>query len=253
MLEAFMGSMMEVSSLTEEEEKKLFKLVRKNDQGAKEKITLAHVKLVIKIVRKYYKNRIDIDDLIQMGMMRMIEAIDSFKSKCRFAGYLVPCIHGALQKYIEETHIVKRSHESVIVERMINRVQNELRHKLQREPSADEVFDKVKTKSRYKMGRDFFDIVLTYQQNEEVLPFFEEEEQGAYDPTNAINAKIDIEKILATVSPKNREALMLFYGINARPHTKGEIAKKLGVKENTVDARIWRTMKIFRNQYNNLE
>ena len=81
------------------EEKRLFDaLCSAGDEGAREKLILHNLRLVSHIVRKYYSSAKDTEDLVSIGTVGLVKAVDSFKpsSGVRFATYGARCIQNAI-------------------------------------------------------------------------------------------------------------------------------------------------------------
>ena len=77
------------SALSREEEKRYFELCKKGDESARSKLIEHNLRLVAHIVRKYYVTSKNTDDLISVGTIGLIKAIDSFNDSngTRFATY----------------------------------------------------------------------------------------------------------------------------------------------------------------------
>ena len=87
--------------LPSEEERRLFLCVEGKEQGAasaREKLILHNLRLVSHIVRKYYANAKNQDDLVSIGTVGLIKAVDSFRtgSGARFATYASKCIQNEI-------------------------------------------------------------------------------------------------------------------------------------------------------------
>ncbi len=84
--------------LPAEEEKRLFLLSAKGDEKAREKLIIHNLRLVAHIVKKYYSNVKEQDDLISIGTIGLIKAIDSFNAEkgARFATYAGKCIQNEI-------------------------------------------------------------------------------------------------------------------------------------------------------------
>lgn len=68
------------------------------DKNARAILIEKNLRLVSHIVKKYYSKTNDTDDLISIGTIGLIKAIDSFKSdkKVRLATYASRCIENAI-------------------------------------------------------------------------------------------------------------------------------------------------------------
>ena len=80
------------------EERELFRRLRAGgaqaEEGARTKLIEHNLRLVAHIVRKYYSAQGCSDDLISIGTIGLIKAIDSFNPEkgARFATYSAKCI-----------------------------------------------------------------------------------------------------------------------------------------------------------------
>ncbi len=84
--------------LSHEEETDFFHLMANGDNSAREKLILHNLRLVAHIVKKYYSSVKEQDDLISIGTIGLIKAIDSFKAEkgARFATYGGKCIQNEI-------------------------------------------------------------------------------------------------------------------------------------------------------------
>ncbi len=87
--------------LSGEEERKLFETMKNkpgNATSAREKLILHNLRLVSHIVRKYYATAKNQDDLVSIGTVGLIKAVDSFHvdSGARFATYASKCIQNEI-------------------------------------------------------------------------------------------------------------------------------------------------------------
>lgn len=80
--------------LSEEEEKSLFERFKQGDITVKNEIISRNLRLVAHISKKYNPHSWDSDDLISIGTIGLIKAVDSFDSRrgSRFATYASRCI-----------------------------------------------------------------------------------------------------------------------------------------------------------------
>ncbi len=87
--------------LTAEEEKDNFILAHGGDESARQKLILHNLRLVSHIVRKYYSSSPESEDLISIGVIGLVKAVDTFKieSGTRFATYAARCIQNEILMY----------------------------------------------------------------------------------------------------------------------------------------------------------
>lgn len=83
--------------LTPKEEAAAFEALRAGDAAAREKIIQHNLRLVAHIAKKYYALPGDQDDLISIGTIGLIKAVNTFDSsrRARFSTYASRCIENA--------------------------------------------------------------------------------------------------------------------------------------------------------------
>ncbi|MBE6655447.1 MAG: sigma-70 family RNA polymerase sigma factor, partial [Ruminococcaceae bacterium] len=84
--------------LPAQEEKKLFLKKMGGDAKAREKLIEHNLRLVAHIVRKYYISHPSQDDLVSIGSVGLIKAVDTFdiRNGARFATYAAKCIQNEI-------------------------------------------------------------------------------------------------------------------------------------------------------------
>ena len=83
--------------LEAEEELRLFRQAKNGDFTAREKLIEHNLRLVAHIVKKYYSTSKNQEDLLSVGTIGLIKAVDSFNPEngARFATYASKCIQNA--------------------------------------------------------------------------------------------------------------------------------------------------------------
>ena len=87
--------------LSLEEERECFARCRQGDEAAREKLILHNLRLVAHIVKKYYITSKNQEDLISIGTIGLIKAVDSFdcQNGARFATYAGRCLQNEILMY----------------------------------------------------------------------------------------------------------------------------------------------------------
>jgi RNA polymerase sporulation-specific sigma factor len=182
--------------LTEDEEKELFRSYRSGDESAKNELITRNLRLVAHIIKKFNPQTRDADDLISIGTVGLIKAIESFdyRKGNRLATYAARCIENEILMYARS---YKKTKSEVYLQDPIgvDKEGNEicLMDVLGTESDAvlDEVENKVYIKKLYHL----------------------------------------IEKAL---EGKERLIIQLRYGLTGEPQTQREIAKFLGISRSYV-------------------
>ena len=84
--------------LTAREEAAAFSALRAGDAAAREKLIRHNLRLVAHIVKKYYALPGDQEDLVSIGTIGLMKAVDTFDAtrKARFSPYASRCIENAI-------------------------------------------------------------------------------------------------------------------------------------------------------------
>lgn len=87
--------------LSKDEERALFVRARSGDASARNKLIEHNLRLVAHIVKKYYTAAKDQDDLVSVGTVGLIKAIDSFdiEKGARFTTYAGKCLQNEILMY----------------------------------------------------------------------------------------------------------------------------------------------------------
>ena len=84
--------------LTAREEAAAFRALHAGDAAAREKLIRHNLRLVAHIVKKYYALPGDQEDLVSIGTIGLMKAVDTFDTtrKARFSTYASRCIENAI-------------------------------------------------------------------------------------------------------------------------------------------------------------
>ncbi|MBO5051118.1 MAG: RNA polymerase sporulation sigma factor SigK [Clostridia bacterium] len=178
------------------EERGLFAKMRQGDRAARTKLIEHNLRLVAHIVRKYYTSYRSPDDLISIGSLGLIKAIDSFDSEngARFATYAAKCIQNEILMFFRS------------------------QKKLACEVSINETID---------IDRD--GNPLTY------IDIISSEDTIADDLDVKLHSQYAFRLIKDTLSEREQQILILRYGLTGKPpKAQREVAKMLGISRSYV-------------------
>ncbi len=101
----------ELVHLSYDEMKELFIKYKKGDLFARDLLIESNLKLVLSILKRFYYQSDNLDDLFQIGCVGLIKAIDNFDLKydVRFSTYAVPMIQGEIKRYIRDNISIRVS------------------------------------------------------------------------------------------------------------------------------------------------
>ena len=91
--------------LTAREEAAAFSALHAGDAAAREKLIRHNLRLVAHIVKKYYALPGDQEDLVSIGTIGLMKAVDTFDAtrKARFSTYASRCIENEILMYLRKT------------------------------------------------------------------------------------------------------------------------------------------------------
>lgn len=156
-------------ALSHAEETELFARMREGDQSARAKLIEHNLRLVSHIIRKYYASYGAQDELLSIGSLGLIKAIDSFKSEkgTRFATYGAKCVQNEILMYFRASK--KTSAEISINETIdIDKDGNPLTY-LDIISVEDSTCEDIELSLHIKKLRELVDKVLTGREKEIIV------------------------------------------------------------------------------------
>lgn len=95
--------------LTKDEERKQLLLLSKNDKSARATLIERNLRLVVYIARKFENTGINIEDLISIGTIGLIKAVNTFDTdrKIKLATYASRCIENEILMYLRKNNKTK--------------------------------------------------------------------------------------------------------------------------------------------------
>lgn len=239
-----------VELLDVEEEIDLAKKIKYGDdkekQKALEKLTKANLRFVVSVAKQYQNQGLSLGDLINEGNLGLIKAAKRFDETrgFKFISYAVWWIRQSiLQALAEQSRIVRLPLNRVGALNKIGKAFNLLEQEFEREPSADELAEQLDM-SLYEVsdtlkisGRHLsIDAPFVHGEDSKLVDIMPNANQPLPD-NNLISEslKIEIQRALNTLSPRERDVLKLYYGLEAEnPLTLEEIGEKFKLTRERV-------------------
>lgn len=197
--------------LSLEEEKQEFVKMKKGDMKAREKLISHNLRLVAHIVKKY-TNSLEADDLLSVGTIGLIKAIDTFDydKKVQLSTYAARCINNEILMLIR----ANKKHKNV-----------------------------VSLNSLTSNNEDDKDLELKDVLSSDDEEIFVQVEQ------NLMIQKI--KKIITEKLDKREQAVVkLRYGIDCdKAYTQKEVATKLGISRSYISRIENKTLKIIKDEF----
>ena len=224
-LDKYLQEIGKVSLLTPEDEIKLAIRIRKGDRTALVQLTKANLRFVVSVAKQYQNQGLSLGDLINEGNLGLIKAAKRFDETrgFKFISYAVWWIRQSiLQALAEQSRIVRLPLNRVGALNKIGKAYSNLEQEFEREPSPaeiakelemdiDEVSDTLKISGRHVS----MDAPFIQGEENRLLDVIENEEHPAPDYfLMSESLKVEINRILSTLSDRESEVIKLYFGLN---------------------------------------
>ena len=226
----------------------MIKLAHNGDKEARDLLVNENVGLIWSIVKRFSGRGYEMEDLFQIGCIGILKAIDKFDItfNVQFSTYAVPMITGEIKRFLRDDGIIKVSRSLKENNYKISRAVGELSIKLNREPTIEEIAEKLEMSSEeiimtMEANIEVESIHKTIYQNDgnEIYLVDKISKDGISTNIENINISEDTEKdklinhmvlkeIIEKLDPREKELIILRY---YKDKTQVEVAKVLGISQ----------------------
>ena len=245
-LQLFLKNIGKVDLLTAAQEVGLAKRIERGDHGAKQQMVEANLRLVVSIAKKYRNQGLPFLDLIQEGTIGLVRAAEKFdyRKGFKFSTYATWWIRQAVARALADkartirmpVHVVEKLNKIVRSER-------KLRAELRREPTSAEIgkdleltTDEVEQIRRKAQTPVSLSKPVGDEEGSEFGQFLTDENQELPDEAAEVTMRKEtLEKILHTLSSRQRRVLELRFGLDGRrPRTLDEVGRTFDVTRERI-------------------
>lgn len=233
-LEKYFQEVSKIDLITVDEEVELAVQIKQGNQRALDKLVKANLRFVVSVAKQYQNQGLKLSDLINEGNMGLVKAAKRFDETrgFKFISYAVWWIRQSiLQALAEQSRIVRLPLNKIGSISKIRKVYSRLEQEKERIPTYVEIANELDTTVRS---------VETSMKNSGKhvsmdAPFKEGEDSNLYNVLKSDKSprpdrklmenslKIEIERALDTLSPKEAKVIKMFYGLG--DHNSSSLAE----------------------------
>ena len=227
--------------------------VHQGDKEARDILVEKNMGLVHSIARRFQNRGVEMEDLVQIGSIGLLKAIDKFDLtyEVRFSTYAVPMITGEIKRFLRDDGMVKVSRSLKEEAARIYAVREVFMGEQGREPTLEELAEELQLtreevilamesaaqieslqKTIYQSGGS--DIAL-----EDKLPFEKNQQEEVLD-------RMLLEQMLGSLNTEERELIYLRF---FKERTQSNIAKKMGMSQVQVSRMEKKILRRMREAY----
>jgi RNA polymerase primary sigma factor len=229
-IKSYLSEINKIPLLTDEEELELAIKSQQGDRRAREKLVISNLKFVISVAKQYQNFGILFEDLINEGNIGLIKASERFDPSrgFKFISYAVWWIRQTILESIANNgKSIRIPGNQISFIQKINKCSKEFEQYNDREPTEEELAE--------IMDEDVYKISMLLRNNNKIAsldaPIGEDSEDtfSLYDlisinDENNIDYEMDknslatdIENVMSTINPRQKEIIGMYFGIMGYP------------------------------------
>ena len=237
-----------VPLLNAQQEIELAQRIIAGDEDAKQELINANLRLVISIAKRYAGRGMPFLDLIQEGNMGLIKAVEKFDytKGFKFSTYATWWIRQAITRAIaDQARTIRIPVHMVETINKITKAQRQLVQELGREPTAEEISDRlegalsaarIREIQRINQEPVSLETPIGEEDDSHLGDFLEDKEvESPSDYTTKSLLKDELNEVMLELTDRERKVLELRYGlIDNHPRTLEEVGKVFGVTRERI-------------------
>lgn len=215
---------------------------KNGDRGAEHKIVESNLRLVISIAKKHTGRGSELLDLIQAGNIGLLIAVEKFEPErgFKFSSYATFWIKKLIQDLtINQTDTIRISNRANFVFNSLKNVEADLRHKLKREPTNQELAEEVGLELAevedilsIKKGVRSLDRPIMGSEEGQALADFVEDKNAVSPEEETLNLLLKeyFATALSGLADRERRVIEMHFGFNdGHNFSLREIARELNI------------------------
>ena len=229
--------------------RELFRRYREGDEDARQQLIVNHLNLVRFLASKFKNRGEPLEDLVQVGTIGLIKAIDRFDPDrgLEFTTYATPTIMGEIKRHSRDkgwsVRVPRRLQE---LSQKAGQATEDLTRELQRSPSVEEIADRIGVSvdellEAMESSSAYSAVPLEGGgSDDEEAPAVIDHYASVDRDLEASDDRIVLEEAIADFAPREKDIIRMRFidGL-----TQVEIAERLGISQVQVSRLLRRTLK----------
>ncbi|MDO1446351.1 RNA polymerase sigma factor RpoD/SigA [Rhodocytophaga aerolata] len=246
-VEKYFNEIAKMSLLTREQENDLARRIKQGDERALEKLVKANLRFVVSVAKQYHTGQMPLNDLINEGNLGLIKAAKLFDETkgYKFISYAVWWIRQSIMQALDDhSRIVRIPSHRLEDQSKLKQALVKMEQKFEREPTHEELAEflgvnisDIKSASTAVVKQSSLNAPFEEEDGNTLLDVMNNPDAAPADAALAItdSLRIELDRVLATLSSREREILLRLFGIGYDyPQTMEDIADTLQLTEERV-------------------
>ena len=229
----------------------LIEQAHQGDKKARETAIRENMGLVMHVVKRYEGRGTEKEDLIQIGCIGLLKAVDYFDLSLdvKFSTYAVPMIIGEIRRYLRDDGIMKVSRSLKNTAYQTSKVREMLTYRYGREPTLDEIsaeagIAREEIIMAMEASADMESLQKSVYQSDSSEIYLEDKVEDKKDSVNELVNHILLESMMKQLEAEEKQLIRMRYYDEM---TQTQVAKELNktqVQISRLEKKILKKMRL---------
>lgn len=226
----------------------LIEKAQQGDQDSCELIVQQNTGLVKNLALKYSGMGYELDDLLQIGFIGLLKAIERFDTgfDVMFSTYAVPMILGEIKRYIRDDGNIKVSRQLKTDMRNLRQIREEYYNRTGTPPKLSYLAEKMETTVEKILeildAADRLSSIESFD-NDEFMKGYQEKKVNRESEEDRNVSMIDLKNCIGSLDERERQIIVLRY---FKDMTQQQVADKVGISQvqvSRIEKRVLRDLR----------